>query len=127
MNEASWKRLLGQIRDGFVVPIVGCRLLVDADGKSSLQAKIAQQLLAAYGQKVGNQPLPPFRELNEAVTRLRLRGPARLQDLYADVDGAIREVTAAGDFVIPVPIRLLAEITDFRLFVTLTPDDLLSR
>ena len=30
MEEASWPRLLGQIRDGFVVPIVGCRLPVDA-------------------------------------------------------------------------------------------------
>ena len=127
MNEASWRRLLGQIRDGFVVPIAGCRLLVDADGTSSLQAKVAQQLLSTYGQDRGNQQLPPFRELNEAVTRLRLSGAAKLQDLYADVADAIREVSASEDFATPVPIRLLSEITDFRLFVTLTPDDLLSR
>jgi hypothetical protein len=127
MNEQSWRRLLGQIRDGFVVPIVGCRLMVDVDGKSSLQAKVAQELLSVYGQEPGNQQLPPFRELNEAVTYLRRGGAVKLQDLYADVDDAIRKVTASDDFVTPVPIRLLSEITDFRLFVTLTPDDLLSR
>jgi hypothetical protein len=114
MNEASWKRLLGQIRGGYVVPIVGCRLLIDADGKSCFQARVAQQLLATYGQETEDQPLPPFRELNEAVTRLRLAG-AKLQDLYADVDDAIRKVSAAGDFVVPAPIRQLAEIADFRL------------
>jgi hypothetical protein len=127
MNEVSWKRLLDQIKDGLVVPIVGCRVLVDAAGKSCLQAKVAQQLLDANSQAVGNEPLPPFRELNEAVTRLRLRGDVKLQDLYADVDDAIRKVTAPGDVVVPAPIRQLAEIADFRLFVTLTPDDLLAR
>jgi hypothetical protein len=124
MNEASWRRLLGQIRDGFVVPIAGCQLLVDADGKSSLQAKVAQQVLSNHGQDPGDPPLPPFHELNEAVTRLRRSG-ANLQELYGDVDDAIRKVTTSDDFVIPTPIRLLSGITDFRLFVTLTPDDLL--
>jgi hypothetical protein len=127
MNEGSWRRLLGQIRDGFVVPIAGCRLLVDGGGKSSVQAQVAQELLSAYREKIGDEQLPPFRELNEAVTRLRASGAARLQDIYADVDAAIRKLTSAKDFVTPLPIRLLSEITDFRLFVTLTSDDLLAR
>jgi hypothetical protein len=127
MKEASWKRLLGQIRDGFVVPIVGCRLLVDHNGKSDLQARVAKQVLAAYGQQPDDDMLPPFRELNEAVTRVRQDGSAKLQDIYADADEAIREVTGAEDFVVPTPICQLAEIDGFRLFVTLTPDDLLAR
>jgi hypothetical protein len=127
MDEASWKRLLRQIRDGFVVPIVGCRLLVNADGKSFLQANIAKQVLAVNGLEVDEAALPPFRELNEAVTRLRQRSPAKLQDIYADVDEAIRRVTEAADFVIPTPIRQLSEIYGLRLFVTLTPDNLLAR
>jgi hypothetical protein len=65
--------------------------------------------------------------LNEAVMRLRARGAAKLQDLYADVDEAIRKVTSGKDFVTPPAVRLLSEITDFRLFVALTPDDLLAR
>src|SRR4051794_13821236 len=114
MNEAAWRRLLRQIRDGFVVPIAGCQLLVDADGKSSLQARVTQQLLSTYDLEPGNQPLPPFHELNEAVIRLRRNGAAKLQDLYTDVDDAIRKVTKSNNFVIPTPIRLLSEITDFR-------------
>lgn len=97
MEEAAWKRLLGQIRDGFVVPIVGCRLLVDAEGKSCLQAEVASQVLAANGLKLEDETLPPFRELNEAVTRVRQKGRGKLQDIYADVDEAIRAATRADD------------------------------
>jgi len=128
MNEATWRRLFDLIRDGFVVPVVGSRLLVGADGSTSLQAQVAQRLLADYDLD-NAQPLPPFRELNEAVTRLLQMGNGgpRLQDLYADVHRAIDDVTAADTFTIPAPIRQLAEIADFRLFVTLTPDGLLAR
>jgi hypothetical protein len=90
MDEDSWRRLLRLIGDGFVVPIVGCRLLVDADGKSSVQAEVAHRLLSVYGDKVGDEQLPAFRELNEAVTRLLVSRVAKLQNLYADVDEAIR-------------------------------------
>jgi hypothetical protein len=129
MNEATWRRLLGLMRDGFVVPVIGARLLVGQDGRSSLQARVAERLLALYGVEVGERPLPLFRELNEAVTRLLTSGQhaPKLQDLYTDVYEAINEVTAAADFQIPTPIRQLAEITDFRLLVTLTPDDVLAR
>ena len=129
MNEATWRRLLGLMRDGFVVPVIGARLLVGEDGRSSLQARVAERLLALYGVEVGDRPLPLFRELNEAVTRLLTSGSTlpKLQDLYTDVHEAIQEVAAAADFQIPTPIRQLAEITDFRLLVTLTPDDLLAR
>jgi len=128
MNEAAWNRLLALIQDGFVVPVVGCRLLVSDEGQHSLQAQIAERLLVLYDLKV-DPPLPAFRELNEAVTRLLLKdkdGP-KLQDLYVDMHNVIRDVTAAPDFVTPLPIRHLAEIADFRLFVTLTPDNLLAR
>ncbi len=128
MTEAAWRRLLELIQEGFVVPVVGSRLLVGADGRTSLQAQVAERLLADYEVPI-EQPLPPFRELNEAVTRLLQKGNtgARLQDLYADVHRAIETVTAASHYAIPGPIRELAEIAGFRLFVTLTPDGLLAR
>src|SRR5262245_36906530 len=99
MNEASWKRLLNQIRDDHVVPIVGSRLLVDANGQS-LQAPAARRLLESYRQNA--EALPPFRELNEAVTRIKAaKLPGfNLPDLYSDVHDAIRAVTA-GDDAIP--------------------------
>jgi hypothetical protein len=129
MNEASWKRLLRQICDenNLVVPIVGPRLLVGSDGQSSLQAPIAKQILENHGLEAG--ALPSFRELNEAVTRIKAAKlpDFNLQDLYSDVHEAIRSLTARGDAAIPEPIRQLAEITDFRLIVSLTTDDMLAR
>jgi hypothetical protein len=124
MNDASWKSLLDKIQENNVVPIVGPRLLV-ADGQTSLQAQIAARLIKDCGKDIGNVPLPPFRELNEAVSRLK--ASVDLQDLYDYVHEAICAVTAADGFAIPAPLRQLAEIADFRLFVTVTPDDLLAR
>lgn len=125
MNEASWNRLMDNIREGNVIPIIGPRLLVGADGQTSLQAQIAARLLHDCGKDPGETPLPPFRELNAAVSQLM--GSVKLQDLYYSVNNAIKTVTSASDFTIPAPIRQLAQIADFRLFVTLTPDDLLAR
>ena len=124
MNEGSWKRLIDKIRENNVVPIIGPRLLVGVDGLS-LQGQIANRLLNDCGKEAGEAPLTPFRELAEAVSRLR--GDVDAQDLYDCVHDAMRAVFAASDFVIPAPIRQLAQIADFRLLVTLTPDDLLAR
>jgi hypothetical protein len=52
MTEGAWNRLLAMMRDGTVVPVVGSRLLVDADGKTSLQARVASKLLADYDVEV---------------------------------------------------------------------------
>jgi hypothetical protein len=125
MTEASWRRLLEKIRDSNVVPIVGSRLLAGADGETSLQARVATRLMIDCGKDIGDQPLSPFRELNDAVSRLK--GSVDPQDLYDCVHEAICAVTTAGDFAIPPPIRQLAQIADFRLLVTLTSDDLLAR
>ena len=124
MNEAAWKRLLNLIRDGNVVPVVGPQLLVGGEGRPSLQRNIAERLLSQYEVEIDLDQLSPFRELDEAVSRLK--NVTHPQDLYADVHAIMRELTA-GDAAIPPPIRQLAQITDFRLFVTLTPDDLLAR
>jgi len=128
MDEELWESLMGKIREGSVVPIIGTRLLVGADGQSSLQSQIAARLMRDCCKDAGEVSLPPFRELNEAVSQLKLKKIDEKDiDLYERVFLAITAVTGAKDFTIPVPIRQLAEIADFRLFVTLTPDDLLVR
>jgi hypothetical protein len=66
MNDVPWNRLLDKIQESNVVPIVGCRLLVGADGQTSLQEQIARRLLADC-DKSTDVSLPRFRELNEAV------------------------------------------------------------
>jgi len=121
MTESAWRRLISKIREGNVVPIVGPRLLVNADGQSLL-GEIARHLLNVRGVDIEEGDLPPFAELTQAVSRLKME-----QELYDDVNDAIIAVTTAPDFVIPTPIRQLSEISGFRLFVTLTTDNLLAR
>jgi hypothetical protein len=137
MKDRDWRRLLELMKEGTVVPVVGSRLLVDADGTSPLTDRVARRLLADYDMDIGDQSLPAFRELSDVATRLKgkLRNP---QDLYGDVDSALKLVGLLEDgdrakgpggegVAIPKPLQQLAQIGDFRAMVTLTPDDLLAR
>ncbi|WHZ22233.1 MAG: hypothetical protein OJF47_001345 [Nitrospira sp.] len=125
MDEAGWKRLMAKIRENNVVPLIGSRLLVGADGRTSLQAQVITHLLQNYGERSEGIALPPFREINEVVSRLKKKiNPV---DLCDDIRSAIHAVINAEDFRVPEPISQLAAITSFRFFVTLTPDDLLAR
>ena len=128
MKDRDWRRLLELMREGTVVPLIGARLLVDADGTSPLTDRVARRLLADYDMDIGDEPLPPFRELSEVATRLKgkLKNP---QDLYGDVDSAFKLIgmledsdrAKAGEVVaIPKPLHQLAQITDFHVMVTLT-------
>lgn len=127
MNEQAWRRLINAIGSGSVVPVVGSRLLVDDKGAGSLQAKVAAKLLADYGVDIPAGGLPPFRELNEAVTMLLDLDGVRDNpgNLYGDIDLAVKDL--ASEVSIPVALRQLAKISNFKLIVTLTPDDLLAQ
>ncbi len=125
MNERSWDRLLKSIEDGLVVPVLGPQTLIAQGSNDSFQAQVARRLLQLYDSEAGSYPLPPFHELNEAVTRLK-RDHA-IQDLYGDIHDAIEELTPKSEAAIPEPVKQIAAITHFRLFVTLTPDELLAR
>lgn len=126
MEELDWARLLTQVRARKVVPVVGSRLLVDADGRPSHYPRVAQHLLQAHGFEAGNRPLPEFRELNEAVTRLKgvIGDGEDFDDLYREIHDELARDTGEA---LPAPLLQLAEIADFPLVVTLTPDDLLER
>jgi len=100
--------------------------MVGPDGQTSLQAQIAARLLKDCDKDPAAVVLPAFGELNAAVSLLK-DGVKHPSDLYDYVHSAIRKVTRATDFATPEPIRQLAQIADFRLMVTLTPDDLLAR
>lgn len=125
MNERSWDRLLNSIEEGLVVPVIGPQLMTATDSAFSFQSQIAKQLLKLYDYDLGQERLIPYQELNDAVTRLKRDHP--IQDLYGDIHDVIEQLTPNNDAQIPTAIKQITTIRDFRLFVTLTPDDLLAR
>ena len=125
MNERNWDRLLKSIEEGMVVPVIGPQLITPINSVISFQAQMAQQLLKLYDYDLGQDTLLPFQELNDAVTRLKREHP--IQDLYGDIHDVIEQLTPKSDAELPESIRQITSIRDFRLFVTLTPDNLLAR
>ena len=121
MTEAEWKRLLNRVRDGDVVPVLGPQLLVDPATGASSQAAVAEALLVLHGEPAEPGSLPACRELNEAFERLSAK--VRPQDIYADVHALMRERSPRNAADLPTALKQIAQIADFRLLVTLTPDD----
>ena len=124
MKESAWEQLLDLMAHGDVVPVIGARLLLDADGKGSLQARVAERLLDEFDFEMPEGGLPPFREVNEAVALLK--GKVDAQDLYHPIYQAMVRLQKGG---VPIPrtLQQLAQISDFRLMITLTPDDLMAQ
>jgi hypothetical protein len=143
MREAEefWEELLAQIEAGQVIPIVGPELLtVVVEGReTSLYQVLAERLLTKYGLATGvaapeGEPAPhgatvvlrPYHELNDAVCALAQRG-RRVQDLYRPIHDLLRALLETPAESSLQPLRALAGVSGFKLFVTTTPDDLLAR
>src|SRR6478735_1430773 len=122
MDDYFWDSLIEKIRENNVVPVIGPRLYVTPEGVR-FQAEVVKHLfeMAAEGP---SKSLAPFHELHEAIPQL-MKGKLSLQRLYDAVHAAIRKTVA--DLAMPVPLQQLAEITDFRLFVALSPDELFAQ
>jgi hypothetical protein len=104
-----------------------------------LYQALAERLLAKYGLVASvatpeGDPAPngttvllrPYHELNDAVCALARRG-RRVQDLYRPINELLKALLDAPAETALQPLRNLASIGAFRLFVTTTPDDLLAR
>ena len=143
MREADefWEELLAQIEAGQVIPVVGPELLWAAlEGREiPLYQALAERLLAKYGlvarvaELEGDSApngtpvlLRPYHELNDAVCALARRG-RRVQDLYRPINELLKALLEAPAETALQPLRDLASISGFGLFVTTTPDDLLAR
>lgn len=126
MTESDWRRLLRQIRGGYVVPVIGPQLLADANGQSTVQRTLAERLLDLHTVPAAERPvLRPFRELNAAVSHLLGSRTAKPQALYVDVADLVDEL-ANDPQGLPRPLQQLAEISDLRLFVSMTCDGLMA-
>ena len=129
-QDEDWDYLFEDMRKGAVIPIIGEELYTVAgpDGVEMPLYLAAAQKLAAQ-LKVEMQPgWDQVRPLNEVVCaylrsrKLSGKEPEmdRLYDRFCDlVDGFNPQPSPA--------LKMLAEIRDFKLLVTTTPDDLLER
>lgn len=123
VDDECWEDLLGHVRQGVLVPIVGPGLLTtggDAQRPSVTHA-IGARLAARYGL-----PFAPDARVttDEAVSAfLRLRGRDEAERLYRVIDDLLAELAPAP----PEALRRLAGIMPLRLFISTTPDRLLAQ
>lgn len=128
MSEAfDWEELLLLIEDEEVIPIVGRELVVvSVDGtEAPLERHVASRLAAELGLPADQLSERP--DLNE-VAVLSLREAGRKASTQKRlIQKKIAEIVSAQDFPVPEPLRKLAAIDHFNLFVSTTFDSLLGR
>ncbi len=122
LDEDAWADLLDFIEDRRVIPIIGPELLqVETDsGPRLLYDWAAAKLAVKLG--VDTAQLPQPYTLNDVVCWF-LASHGRREEAYTRLRGLFRDTS----FEPPLPLKQLAQITDFDLFVTTTFDPLLEQ
>ena len=125
--EFDWELLLDWLENQKVIPVIGQDLLyLDSEkGPIHLYALIADRLIAKH--RVSKEQLPADYTIADVA--------CAVPDFGKDPQLVYSQVATAYKFVVneqingklPEPIRQLARIPFFRLFVALTFDDLLER
>lgn len=118
-----WDDLLEYIEDRRVIPIVGAELLTVPDGAGGeipLQRVLAQRL--AERLRVPAEDCTGDDALNQVVCRYLQRG-GRREEIYPRLRNLMKELAPP----IPEPLRQLARIRHFNLFVTTTFDSLMAQ
>ncbi len=119
----DWEDLLLCVQERRVIPIVGRELLIsdtDAEGrKLLLDHRLAVRLAALLDLRDGS--LPPDADLNE-VAMVYLQQGGQRRRIYSKLKGLLDAESPA----VPEPLRKLAAIDDFRLFLSTTFNSLLA-
>ncbi len=122
-QEFFWDDLLEYIEEGRVIPIVGAELLTVPDGAGGeipLQRLLAQKL--AERLKLPAEDCTGDDALHQVVCGYLQRG-GRREEIYPRIRNLMKELAPA----VPAPLRQLARIRHFNLFVTTTFDSLLAQ
>jgi TIR domain/SIR2-like domain len=121
LSEGFWSNLLDYIEDRTVIPVIGSELVTVRDGDRDvpLHRWLAQRLAADLGLPAAE--LSADFDLNDAVSLHLRRGGERVE-LYALIHRMLRNAALPP----PEPLRALAGIPGFDLFVSLTFDSLLA-
>jgi hypothetical protein len=123
-DSKQWSKLLQSIAKGVVIPIVGRDLLrVQIEGKSQLLYEYLAQRLA---RELEVDDCGPCSSIDQVVASYLNASRRNSRD---DVNVKTFEILSEvqGQVAVPEPLRKLATIEPFRLFVTTTVDSLLAR
>ncbi|MEA2560151.1 MAG: hypothetical protein QOH06_1655 [Acidobacteriota bacterium] len=121
LQEGFWDNLLDYIQDRTVIPVIGPELVTvrEGDGDVPLYRWIAQRLTADLNLPTAE--LPAGFDLNDVVS-MHLRRRGEREELYAQIHRMLRKA----ELTPSEPLRALAGIPGFDLFVSLTFDSLLA-
>ena len=128
LEERHWERLLADIQGRQVIPVIGPELLIlEIDGKPiTLYRYLAEQLVARLELNV--KDLPAGYGFYNVVSEYLDQQPTHPKRYERDeVYYEIREILAEREWPTPEPLKQLAAITHFDLFVSTTPDSLLEQ
>jgi len=121
-DDDAWEDLLNYIEEKRVIPIIGPELLkVDTEsGPRALYEWLAEKLAARLSVDISALPQPL--QLNDVVCGY-LTAHGRREEAYTRLRTIMREAA----FAPPLPLRQLAQITDFNLYVSTTFDPLMEQ
>lgn len=121
-DDDAWEDLLNYIEEKRVIPIIGPELLkVDTEnGPRLLLEWLAEKLAARLNVDLALLPRPL--SLNDVVCAY-LGNRGRREEAYTRLRTIMREAA----FAAPLPLRQLAQITDFNLYITTTFDPLMEQ
>ena len=116
-KKRNWDRLLSEIEEKKVIPVIGSELLImEMEGrKVFFYEYLAQEL--ADRLEVDKETLSDNFSLDKVTTAF-LANHGDPADIYFE----IKEIISSRDWTIPEPLRLLAEIQHFTLFLSTTFD-----
>jgi len=122
MSAFFWDDLLEYIDERRVVSILGPELLrvPQEGGETLLHRWLAEKLTRKLSVPADN--LPAAQPLNHVVCRFLERGGQR-EDIYSRLRAVMKEVKSPT----PEPLRKLARIQHFKLYVSTTFDSLLQQ
>lgn len=122
--EWEWKKLLTQMGDGRVIPIIGPEML-EVPGEGKNWERLYDTWGVALAERNGIQTMPEGNGtplLYWATNQLSMRHQMQPGDLEYELDSVIR----GKSWTIPESLRLLAEMSDFPIYVTTTIDHLMT-
>jgi hypothetical protein len=123
--EEFWDDLLAFIEERRVIPVIGSELLTIETGGviTPLYRALADRLLSLY--KLDPPRLESY-GLYDAVSLIAAERRVRVAGLYRQVHDLLKKLLLESAPNLH-PLRDLASIRHFDLFVTTTPDDLVAR